>query len=219
MKPGYDAYLHGIDIVGAIAMPLVEEEELDEAGVAADLAAAEVEAAADADVDEPEPPAPPKRILKSELPGVSDDAWTDFAFAMKTASPSAVSASNAMGMFELKPRRLADLGLVKNVSCTRSPTGRMVWVGEFVPPLTSKEFLKSAVIQYKAFCDSMRNYVQGLRDGAIPKPDGGPPPGMTISGVLAVLHRCGPSGLKTWNDEGNRFEQTRELFERSNGIF
>ncbi len=161
----------------------------------------------------------PSRALKSEIPGVSDEAWTTFAKALKTASPSAVSASNAFGMFELKPRRLEDLGLVTNTTCTRSPTGRMVWVGEFVPPMTLKSFLGSPKLQYRAFAASMKNYVDRLRNGSIPRPDGGKPDGMTLSGALAILHRCGPSGLKTWNDESKRFEDTKALYENANGVF
>lgn len=167
----------------------------------------------------PAPETPTGRALKSEIPGVPDEAWTKFTKALKTASPSAVSASNAFGMFELKPRRLEDLGLVTNTSCTRSPTGRMVWVGEFVAPMTLKSFLGSPKLQYRAFAASMKNYVDRLRNGSIPRPDGGKPDGMTLSGALAILHRCGPSGLKTWNDESKRFEDTKSLYSNANGVF
>ena len=65
----------------------------------------------------------------------------------------------------------------------------------------------------------MRRYVDGLRDGSVAKPKGGWPVGMTLSGALAVLQRCGPSGLVTWNDAGKRFPATVTLYERANGIF
>lgn len=162
---------------------------------------------------------PSTRLLPSEIPNVSDEAWTCFVFAMKTAQPGAISASNALGMFELKARRLADLGLVKDIKRARSPLGRLMWVGEFVPPLTQRDFLSKSAVQYRTFVDSMRLYIDGLCNGTIVKPEGGFPAGMTLSGALAVLHRGGPNGLKGWNDEDDRFEDTVALFERANGIF
>lgn len=159
------------------------------------------------------------RCLQSEIEGVSDEAWTAFSYAMKVAGLSNVSASNAMGMFALKPRRLADLGLMTSVACRRSPMGRFVWVGEFKAPLTAKLFLSDAALQYKAFGDSMKDYVNRLRDGTIPKPTNGPSEGMTLSGVLAILHRCGPHGLANWNTNAPRFSDTVELYNRANGIF
>ena len=42
---------------------------------------------------------------------------------------------------------------------------------------------------------------------------------ITLSGALAILHRCGPNGLKSWSDESARFPMTVALFERTNGIF
>lgn len=227
------AYLDGVDAL-SILRPLVSEELVDEDAATAcdevrqvaDRAVAEVEAGAgNAPVPSALKPfaaeesaAPgataPSRLLASEISGVSDEAWTRFAMAMRTAAPSAVSASNALGMFEMKPRRLADLGLVTNVSCTRSPTGRMVWVGEFVRPLTSKAFLGSPKIQYAVFAASMRQYADSLRAAADSWPDGA-----TLSGLLAVLHRCGPGGLKNWGDADKRFPDTVALFEKANGIF
>jgi len=158
-------------------------------------------------------------VVKSELPKVSDEAWTRFALAMRTAQPGAVSKSNALGMFEMKPRRLADLDLVINLSCSRSKDGRVIWVGEFIPPLTAKMFLTDPNLQYVTFVKSMKNYVDGLRSGTIPKPDGGKPAGASLSGVLAILHRAGPKGLKNWNDESSRFEETETLYDKVNGIF
>lgn len=158
--------------------------------------------------------------VPTELPGLaSDAAWTRFARAVQSASPGAVSPSNALGMFEMKPRRLADLGLMATSSQVRTPSGRMVWVGDFVAPMTKDKFLRDSGAQYRAFADSMRAYVAGMKDGSVPTPDGGRPKGMTLSGALAILHRCGPSGLKTWNDEEKRFSDTVALYERANGIF
>jgi hypothetical protein len=158
--------------------------------------------------------------IPSALPGVSDDAWTQFVVAIRgDAGVGDVSDSNALGMFQLRPRRLADLGLIQNVSSTRAPNGRMVWVGNFIAPMTAKKFLSDPVVQYKTFCASMQKYVAGMKDGSIPTPDGGRPADMSLSGALAVLHRCGPSGIKTWNDEENRFPETVDLYNRANGLF
>jgi hypothetical protein len=163
----------------------------------------------------PEPPF----TLKSELPGVSDKAWTKFACAMKTAPTGAVSKSNEIGMYAMKPRRLADLDLVMNIETTRSPDGRMVWVGDFVPPMTAAKFLRDPRAQYDAFAKSMRQYLDGMKRGTISTPEGGRPKEMSLSGALGVLHRAGPNGMKKWNDESSRFEDTKKLFALVNGIF
>jgi hypothetical protein len=64
----------------------------------------------------------------------------------------------------------------------------------------------------------MKMYVSALRDGTIPPPDGGRPDGMTLSGLLALLHKAGPKGLASWNT-GKRFPQTEQLVDSVNGIF
>lgn len=228
-----DAYLYGSDVLSDARAIVIEPDATAE--TVADLAVQEVErAVAEAEAEERRALAPfeaddRQRVLKSEIPNVSDEAWTRFVFAMKTALPGAVSASNAFGMFEATTRRLADLGLVQNIKRVRSPTGRLVWIGDFVPPLTQRGFLSNfridnedgtvTTIQYKAFVDSIKAYIEGLRTGSVPKPDGGFRVGDSMSGVLAVLHRSGPNGLKNWNDEDERFEDTVALFERANGIF
>jgi hypothetical protein len=164
--------------------------------------------------------APLMFVLPSPLHEVSGEDWTRFVLTMRTADTGSVSPSNALGASELKPRRLADLDMVMNLSSTRDQkSGRMVWIGEFVPPLSSEFFLSSPRIQYGAFCKSMKAYADGMKDGEIPEPDGGCPRDMTLSGALAVLHRCGPSGIRTWNDEERRFPETVALFDDVNGIF
>lgn len=167
----------------------------------------------------------PSIIVKSELPGVSNEAWTKFVIAMKTAELGDVSPSNALGAFELKPRRLADLGFMKNLLKKRSaptkeyPNGRMIWVGDFIAPMTAKRFLGDPNLQYKAFVGSMKDYVQKLRSKQIPKPDGGPIDGMRLAGVLAILHRAGPNGLKTFGDPSKRFDDTLKLYTAANEAF
>lgn len=204
-----DSYLLGVDALVATTPSAVEEA--DEAADVANKAAEEAslhDAASEG-----------RRLAKSVIPGVSDEAWTDFVFAVKTAGKRSVSASNCFGMFEMRVKRLADFGVVKDLSCTRSTSGRMVWEGKFVAPLTRDEFLGSAPLQYRVFCDSMKDYLKRLRNGQVALPEGGLPTDVSVSGALAVLHRCGPNGLVTWADESRRFPDTVALFNRANGIF
>lgn len=162
--------------------------------------------------------APRARVLKSEIDKVSDAAWTKFVTSMRTASTGSVSSVNAMGAWEMRPKRLADLGLVKNVRPEKGPSNSTAWRCEFVAPLTQKIFLENAGVQYRVFAASMRRYVAGLRDGSIDRPKNAVV-GLTLSGMLAVLHRCGPGGLKTWGDMTRRFGDTIALVERVNGVF
>jgi hypothetical protein len=146
--------------------------------------------------------------LPSELPGVSDEAWTKFVCLAATAGTGDVSASNALGMFELSPRRLADIGLVHKLA--RSKKGkRTVWVGEFVPPMTSDKFLRNTQMQYRAFCLSIRDYASNMV---------GKPENMSLSGALAILHRAGPKGLISW-ENGSRFGDTQALYDKLSGVF
>lgn len=158
---------------------------------------------------------PSGRLLKSEIPGVADEDWTMFALAMKTGDPSKVSSSGELGMFAIKPRRLADFGLMKNLKKVQNETG-YAWVGSWVSPMTKDKFLASPGEQYRQFVQSMRKYADNLQKGIIGAPTDG---NTSLSGALAILHRCGPNGLKNWSDESARFPMTVALFERTNGIF
>lgn len=152
-------------------------------------------------------------LVKSCLDGVDDARWSQFVHVMATAKLNAVSPSNALGMFELTPRRLADLGLLEKLDRSRSPAGKTVWVAKFVPPLTAEGFLKSPDRQYSAFCKSMRDYAKRIASGEIEKPED-----MSLSGALAILHRAGPSGLNNWMS-GDRFPATVALYTRTAGVF
>lgn len=224
------AYLLGSDILTGRALfsGPVGEAVTDDADLAVQDAeraiseneAEERQALVPFEADRPviQPPSAPKgRVLRSEIEGVSDAKWTDFVLTMKTGSLESVSSANARGMFEMKPRRLADLGLMTNLRKSRSPEGSLVWLGDFAPPLTWEKFKNSPSIQYKAFVDSCKRYVDDLCDRKLPSPDKGLK-GVSLSGALGILHRVGPSGLKTWGD-GERFGDTVKMFERVNGIF
>lgn len=157
--------------------------------------------------------------LLSEIDGVDDEQWTAFVRAMITAPLEAVSESNALGMFEMTPRRLSDFKLVDGLQRTKSrpnpETGRQrtIWVGRFVAPMTARAFLRSPRAQYQVFCQSMRDYAARLESGEIEACDE-----LSLSGTLAVLHRCGPRGAHVWAN-GERFSDTEELVERADGLF
>ena len=151
--------------------------------------------------------------IRSELPEVDDASWTQFVRSMITAPLSAVSRSNALGLFEMTPRRLADLGMVKRLTRSRSDEGRTVWVAVFVPPLSCEKFLKNPQTQYRVFGKSMRDYANKLSSGEIDRD-----PRMSLSGALALLHRCGPQGLETWKS-GEKFPATMMAYDRVAGIF
>ena len=207
-----NAYLHGIDVLAGLHSETADETEVVAQTVLREIAAVSA------------PPYPRAtalgKTLPSQIPGVSDEAWTEFALGMKTTAQDAVSSSNAFGMFEMRPRRLEDLGLMRNVVPVNSrKKGAMAWIGEWVPPLTEKRFLGSAIEQYDAFGRSMRSYLEGLDQGVVPQPDTGLPADMTVSGALAILHRCGPSGLVKWIDEETRLPNTVALYQAVNGIF
>lgn len=154
-------------------------------------------------------------ILNSAIPGISDEAWTKFVRACATAQVSDVSPSNALGMFEMMPRRLADINYVEGLARKKGKSDRTVWVARFIAPMTSAKFLSSPDEQYIAFAKSMRDYAEKLVSGEISLPKDEE---MSLSGALAVLHRGGPSGLKTW-DCGERFSATVDAYKRCKDIF
>lgn len=150
--------------------------------------------------------------LASPLDGVDDGPWTQFVRGLTVASPGDVSPSNGVGMFCMMPRRLDDLGLVRRLSRSKAD-GKMVWVAEFLPPLTSELFLTIPEIQYAVFRASIGDYDGQMARGEIERE-----PELSRSGSLAVLHRCGPQGLKTWAS-GDRFPATQAVVDRVSGIF
>lgn len=158
---------------------------------------------------------PDDRVLKSELAGVSNEAWTEFVFAMKVQALDMVSPSNGLGMFDLRFKRLADLGLVENLHYKRDIiTNRSVQVADWVLPLTKEAFLKSASAQYRVFTTSMRAYYGEICSGKLRLISG-----MSPSGALAILHRGGRAALAKWGDPEEQFESTRELYRATKGVF
>lgn len=156
--------------------------------------------------------------LKSQLPGVPDQNWTQFVRCLIVAEVTAVSDGNQLGMFALSPRRLRDLGYVTEpVRSTNK--GKTIWVCRFVPETpdedpsrTAEKFLRSRKKQYGAFSRSMQDYTDKMKSGEIDRGE------ESLSGALTVLHRAGPRGLETWR-KGERFEGTVRLYSRTAGLF
>ncbi len=160
------------------------------------------------------------RVLQSELPGVPDEAWTAWVLAMKIAEPTTTADSGALGMWAMKPRRLADLGFMKNVRAEpQRKNGLLKWDGQWTAPLTKDAFLSSPSIQYRILTASTKLYADGIADGSIACPDEIGDEGVTLSGALALLQKFGPHGLERWTDVEDRKPQTIQLFKHANGLF
>lgn len=154
----------------------------------------------------------PEVILESPIAGVEASAWTAFVRVMRTSPTTAVSPSNALGAFEMTPRRLVDLGILSDaLERTRSKkSNRVIWATGRGPERNRAEvFLKSMTAQYRAFSASMVDYASKISSGAVKLPQN-----CSLSGALAILHRAGVGGLS-----GARFPATQAAFERTNGIF
>jgi hypothetical protein len=158
---------------------------------------------------------PPPSYLPSELDEVSDEEWTRWVSAMKVADLTTVSDNGSLGMFAMKPRRLADLGLMSNVVKTPRKKGA-TWDGDWVPPMTQDHFLGNASIQYRVLAASTRLYSDALADGTIAIPPG---LDISLSGALALLHRCGPQALANWVDGDKRLPASVALLEKANELF
>lgn len=154
-------------------------------------------------------------VLPSEIEDVSDEDWTKWVQAMKVGEPTTITDSGALGLFGIKPRRLEDLGLMKNVE-PFNERRRMKWDGDWVPPMTREAFLGNPSIQYRLLAISTRLYCQALADGEIRWPNSDD---VTLSGALALLNKCGPRVLEDWADASRRKPSTEELFKATNGLF
>lgn len=83
--------------------------------------------------------------LTSPIPGVSDDAWRAFVRAMTVRPAVDADGSKGFGCFDLRPRRLAELGLAA--------------------PTTFEE-------GYAAFAKSVASYLDDIRAGRLVVPVG-----------------------------------------------
>lgn len=163
------------------------------------------------------PPArPARRCLPSPIEGVSDEAWTRWVAAMRVGYAGTVSDTSKLGLFGFKVQRLADLNLVYDVAPTNArETGHMAWTCTWRPPLSQEAFLTNQKLQYAALVSSTRLYALAIASGEIEVPDSD----LTLSGALALLHKCGPRALAHWDDEATRRPTTVRLVEATNGLF
>lgn len=153
---------------------------------------------------------PVERVLESPLAAVPHAAWTSFVKALATAPLKSVSPSNALGMFEISPRRLAELGMIRNLR-TVMHKGRSVYTGEPVAPFSPKAFLESPTAQYDALVKSMREYDAAIARSEIELPDG-----VSRAGALAILHRAGRGGLAKPH---SLFPATKALYLKTKDLF
>ena len=155
-------------------------------------------------------PAPAGRfarpLFKSPLKGVTDAQWDAFVRAFSTRPITAESKAHGIGSFDLRPRRLVELGVMENLRrATRPP-------GECIADLTAKyaDLGKNATRQYEVFARSMTEYDAELADLKMPE-------GCTRSGALAILHCGGTGALEQWPK--NAFKTTSQIFKKTNGLF
>lgn len=151
------------------------------------------------------------RSQTSPLPGVSKEAWDRFAKALEVQSNTAVSESGGFGTYDIRPRRLVELGICTNPRLVNKHKERSVYECDFKPPWTKEKFLADLMAQCNAFKQSMVLYHKDLASGVIEKPEG-----VSISGALAILHIGGRGALKAWPD---LFDNTRARYEAANGAF
>lgn len=141
--------------------------------------------------------------ILSPIVGIHNEAWTKFVRSLATQPLNSVSASNGLGMFAHRPRRLCDIGFMKNPTFFRAPSGRMVCRADFVSPMTDQIFLRDPNAQYEALRRSMLDYSQRISSGELRKPAS-----MSLAGALGILHRGGPGALR-----GKRFPDTEVVFQ------
>lgn len=143
-------------------------------------------------------------LFKSVLDGVSDVEWDAFVRALSTHTIRNVSLAGGIGSFDLRPRRLGELGVMINMRRDK----RGAWVGDLAPKF--EHLGANAGQQFEVFALSMKKYDIELASTARPE-------GVSRSGRLAILH-CGGSGaLEKWPE--GAFKTTKAIFDRSNGIF
>ncbi len=147
-------------------------------------------------------------LLKSPLPGVSDAGWDAFVRALDVQPADAVSASGGLGSYDIRPRRLVEIGLAENFRIDREPGRRDRQGCDFK---SSKLFLADPRRQLAALARSIARYHAEVASGAIQVPAG-----LSLSGALAILHRGGRGALAAWPD---LFDDTRELLKRTERCF
>ena len=144
---------------------------------------------------------------KSPLVSATPAQWKRFLLIMGTKPIRSKSESGGMGSFDIRPRRLGELGVMKDLH--RGEGGK--WTGTFAAPYSEASFNVSQA-QVEIFEKSMAKYEIEIREGRLAKPTG-----VSMSGALAILHCGGEGALSSW--PAKAFKNTRETFNRANGIF
>jgi hypothetical protein len=144
--------------------------------------------------------------VPSPLEGVSASAWRAFVTVLAVQPTSAISRCGGLGAYNIRPRRLVELGRATNF---RRIGNRKVC--DFIEPWTQKRFLSDRVAQDAVLVKSMRAYYSALRDGSIKKPED-----VSMSGALVLLHSGGRGALENWTE---MFDGTKSLYELTKGLF
>jgi hypothetical protein len=177
-------------------------------------------------------------LPESPLRGVTREAWRSFYAGLQVQPHNTISESGGLGIFDIRPRRLVELGYATGLHSMRRPTqhawlsgvcsrcrstrtaqtdvetcsnGRQIQICEFILPWTQARFLSNAYAQYAALAQSMRLYYDALRDGKLVKPKDA-----SMAGSLVVLHRGGRGALEAWP---KLFSGTKTLFNKVQKAF
>ncbi len=163
--------------------------------------------------------------LKSPLRGVTLPDWRRFVGlieledvpgeAPRPRRMDEVSVRGGFGSYDLRPKRLAELGYVRDL-CRQGGRARhgqpQIYACSFVPPFTRERFLHDPTAQHEALSKSMRGYQQDLEEGRIHRPEG-----VSLAGALTLLHCGGRGALAAWPED--LFPHTRLVYERAQGAF
>jgi hypothetical protein len=152
-----------------------------------------------------------KSSIQSPLKGVPSHVWTLFVWAMDVQPMAAISDSGGLGSYDMRARRLVELGYASGLRSTRTKAGRQVRVCDFMLPWTQARFLADPMAQYTALAQSMRLYYDALHEGRLT-----PVKGASMAGMLGALHRGGRGALESWP---TLFDNTRMLVEKVKDLF
>ena len=163
---------------------------------------------------------PGERNMASQIPEASDASWTRFVELMAGNNAFAtVSSRGDLGLFQMSPRRLADLGYVTNPR----KDARGTWTGDWVAPYSREKYLSDGKLQYESFVKATRADREAIlahhRD-AIGRALAGKV--ATLSGLLGATRQAGLRGLATWlaaAADRVKFPQTTGAYLRANGMF
>jgi hypothetical protein len=173
-------------------------------------------------------PTPERSKVNVPIATVTPEQWVSFVRLF--VGPNTVTKQYRYGVFGMTVRRLVDLGVMRNLRAIHQKGGpqrgepSIVWSAEWAPqdpPVSLKAFIGQPMWQYSLFAESMSRYATtpAVRDCVGVTVDDTT---ATLSGVLAVSHRAGAKGLKSWlkkEKERADFAHTSDCYRRANGLF